>query len=186
MDNNINQLDNNLETYQEILKNDRTCQNNCSVVCGECQNFIKTGNEYVRCYDRLGIEITEGDLVNVQSDGVHEVYRKEDGQLYFKPYNKESRVSEYFSNDLEKKPKYKLVGECKGNDGNGCFMESCGHNCGCFKKVLIDYSENKITGITYPEDEVRRIAYNAYNYGQLDNPSEGKFNKFFSESKKTL
>ena len=88
MVNNTNQLDNNLETYQEILKSDR-----------DYQNFIETGNEYVKCYDRLGIEIT---------------------------------------------------------------------------------------GITYTEDEVRRIAYNAYNYGQLDDPSEGKFNKFFSESKKTL
>ena len=85
-----------------------------------------------------------------------------------------------------KEPKYKLVGECKGNDGNGCFMESCGHNCGCFEKVLIDYSENKNIEVKYTEDEVRRIAYNAYNYGQLDDPSEGKFNKFFSESKKTL
>lgn len=94
MVNNTNQLDNNLETYQEILKSDR-----------DYQNFIETGNEYLKCYDRLGIEIMEGDLVDVQSDGVHEVYRKEDGQLYFKPYNKESRVSDYFSNDLEKKSK---------------------------------------------------------------------------------
>ena len=94
MVNNTNQLDNNLETYQEILKSDR-----------DYQNFIETGNEYLKSYDRLGIEIMEGDLVDVQSDGVHEVYRKEDGQLYFKPYNKESRVSDYFSNDLEKKSK---------------------------------------------------------------------------------
>ena len=20
---------------------------------------------------------------------------------------------------------------CTGNNGNGCFMDSCGHNCGC-------------------------------------------------------
>jgi hypothetical protein len=24
------------------------------------------------------------------------------------------------------------VGECKGNDGGGCFLDSCGHDCGCF------------------------------------------------------
>ena len=34
-------------------------------------------------------------------------------------------------------------------------------------------------------DNTRRIAYNAYNYGQLDDPTEGKFNKFFSESFKS-
>lgn len=28
------------------------------------------------------------------------VYSKEDGNLYFKPYNKEELVSSYFSNDL--------------------------------------------------------------------------------------
>ena len=30
---------------------------------------------------------------------------------------------------------FEYVGECSGNDGNGCFMDSCGHNCGCFKRV---------------------------------------------------
>lgn len=30
-----------------------------------------------------------------------------------------------------------LVGECNGNDGNGCFLDSSGHNCGCFKKISI-------------------------------------------------
>jgi hypothetical protein len=29
-----------------------------------------------------------------------------------------------------------LIGECKGNNGNGCFMDSCGHDCGCFIRVL--------------------------------------------------
>jgi hypothetical protein len=27
---------------------------------------------------------------------------------------------------------FELIGECKGNDGNGCFMDSPGHDCGCF------------------------------------------------------
>lgn len=29
---------------------------------------------------------------------------------------------------------FEYIGECKGNDGNGCFMDSCGHNCGCFTR----------------------------------------------------
>lgn len=32
------------------------------------------------------------------------------------------------------------VGECKGNNDNGCFLDSCGHDCGCFKKVLKETS----------------------------------------------
>ena len=28
-----------------------------------------------------------------------------------------------------------LIGECNGNNNDGCFMDSCGHDCGCFKKV---------------------------------------------------
>jgi hypothetical protein len=30
---------------------------------------------------------------------------------------------------------YELVGECKGNNDDGCFLDSCGHNCGCFEKI---------------------------------------------------
>ena len=103
-----------------------------------------------------------------------------------KPTTDANGIVNYNFKATSKEPKYQLVGECKGNDGNGCFMDNCGHNCGCFDKELIDYSKNKNIEVKYTEDEVRRIAYNAYNYGQLDDPSEGKFNKFFSESKKTL
>ena len=45
--------------------------------------------------------------------------------------------------DDEKLGLYDYVGECKGNNGNGCFMDSCGHNCGCFKKQIM-YSEEDL------------------------------------------
>jgi len=32
----------------------------------------------------------------------------------------------------EPKQEFEYIGECKGNDGNGCFMDSPGHDCGCF------------------------------------------------------
>lgn len=32
----------------------------------------------------------------------------------------------------EPKQSYEYVGECKGNNNNGCFLDSCGHDCGCF------------------------------------------------------
>lgn len=55
---------------------------------------------YVRCTDKFSNEILDGDFVDVQIDGVHKVYKKNDGQLYFKPYGKEERVAAYFSNDM--------------------------------------------------------------------------------------
>jgi hypothetical protein len=30
---------------------------------------------------------------------------------------------------------YEYIGECNGNNGNGCFIDSPGHDCGCFTKV---------------------------------------------------
>ena len=56
--------------------------------------------KYIKCFDEFNNEIVENDTVVVQMDGVHKVYKKDDGQLYFKPYNEEDRVSAYFSNDL--------------------------------------------------------------------------------------
>lgn len=34
-------------------------------------------------------------------------------------------------------PKFKYVGECKGNNDEGCFMDSPGHACGCFTREII-------------------------------------------------
>jgi hypothetical protein len=36
----------------------------------------------------------------------------------------------------EPKKEYNYIGECNGNKGNGCFMDSSGHDCGCFIRVL--------------------------------------------------
>jgi hypothetical protein len=56
----------------------------------------------VKCYDKFNQLLQEGDYVDVQKDGVHQIYKKEDKELYFKPYGKEDRVSAYFSNDIAK------------------------------------------------------------------------------------
>jgi hypothetical protein len=58
--------------------------------------------EQVNCYDKFNQLLKEGDYVDVQKDGVHQIYKKDDGQLYFKPYGEEDRVSAYFSNDIAK------------------------------------------------------------------------------------
>lgn len=56
-------------------------------------------NKYVKCFDKFGVELKEGDIVDVQRAGEHEIYKRGDGQLYFKPYGEEDRVSAYFSDD---------------------------------------------------------------------------------------
>ena len=56
--------------------------------------------KHVRCTDKFGNQVFDGDFVDLQTSGVHKVYKKEDGQLYFRPYGKEDRVSAYFSNDM--------------------------------------------------------------------------------------
>lgn len=37
---------------------------------------------------------------------------------------------------------------------------------------------------TYSYDELRKIAYNAYCLGQLEEPTEGKFNQWIAQFKK--
>ena len=56
----------------------------------------------IKCYDKFNQLLSEGDYVDVEKDGVHQIYKKDDNQLYFKPYDKEDKVSAYFSNDIAK------------------------------------------------------------------------------------
>ena len=43
-----------------------------------------------------------------------------------------TRIHEPIEWDVEIEMGY--VGECNGNNDNGCFQDSSGHNCGCFKR----------------------------------------------------
>lgn len=56
----------------------------------------------IKCFDASGIELKSGDIVDVQLAGHHTIYKKDDGQLYFRPYGNEEKVSDYFSNDMIK------------------------------------------------------------------------------------
>jgi len=56
-----------------------------------------------RCVDKFNNEIFVGDFVDVQTDPIpRKVYKREDGELYFNPYEKEKKVSAYFKTDLIK------------------------------------------------------------------------------------
>ena len=66
-----------------------------------------------------------------------------------------------------------LIGECKGNNGNGCFMDSCGHNCGCFT-----IQEN-----SYSEEEVIKFGQWLSEFDNLDNESEYVIKQLFEQFK---
>jgi len=40
---------------------------------------------------------------------------------------------------------YEYIGECKGNDGNGCFMDSSGHDCGCYTRSIKQETEHLLS-----------------------------------------
>ena len=71
---------------------------------------------------------------------------------------------------MDNKDKIILKGECTGNNDNGCFMESPGHDCGCFKRM-------------YSEEEVETIAKDAYDKGK-NYLLTGVFNKWFEQYRK--
>jgi hypothetical protein len=55
-----------------------------------------------------------------------------------RPYDVYNETVSYYKIIIpqeEPKQEYKYIGECKGNNDNGCFIESPGHDCGCFKRI---------------------------------------------------
>jgi len=78
------------------------------------------------------------------------------------------------------KKEFEYIGECNGNDGNGCFMVSCGHNCGCFKRMPKQEE-------SYSEEEVGELVYNIIgeygkHYGIMIDGA--KLNELFEQFKK--
>jgi hypothetical protein len=67
------------------------------------EQVIVGNDRFIRCFDKFGEEILEGDVLQVQ--GIKDVLvdgNDLNGQLCFSPYGKVERVSSYFSNDLIK------------------------------------------------------------------------------------
>lgn len=132
------------------------------------ENIPKISPKQIECYDKFNQLLKEGDYVDVQKDGVHQIYLKEDNQLYFKPYGKEDRVCSYFSNDMVKcdidgnwltddicekisEPKKETVEEAAEN-----FLKHGAKECKTAKQVLIEFAkwhEQKM----YSEEEVLMI-----------------------------
>jgi len=87
------------------------------------------------------------------------------------PQLQQSFLKEYVANpDGDYAVEYEILGICLGNDNNGCFMDSPGHDCGCYKhelKLNQDCTVN-ITAVeekVYSKYEVMEIAHNAFSAG---------------------
>jgi len=105
----------------------------------EVQEHFKNA-EKVRC-------LSDGIIYDFKPDeiGIYRLYdviwfkTLDDIDVALSYHNQLAEIVSYKSDSK----KYKYVGECNGNDGNGCFMDSCGHDCGCFKKVEVDANIGK-------------------------------------------
>ena len=85
--------------------------------------------DIIKCYDKFNQLLKEEDYVDVQKDGVHQIYKKDDGQLYFAPYGEEDRVSAYFSNDIAK-----------------CDKDGCWINNDRYEDIVIEPAQSPIGG----------------------------------------
>ena len=47
----------------------------------------------------------------------------------------DNMTSDEYVKSLQPKTEWEYIGECKGNNGNGCFMDSPGNDCGCYKRI---------------------------------------------------
>ena len=91
----IRRIKYNILDIKLILQNYFDDNSQIKIACKIADKYMK------KCFDKFGKELNEGDYVDVQDDGIHQIYKK-DNQLYFKPYGKEDKVSAYFSNDMIK------------------------------------------------------------------------------------
>jgi hypothetical protein len=79
---------------------------------------------------------------------------------YFKPsnivYGHNTEHYKIIFPKAESKQEYEYIGECRGNDGNGCFMDSPAHNCGCFvRKPKQETTLEEIAKKVYPDNIVQ-------------------------------
>ena len=60
----------------------------------------------------------------------------------------------------EPKQEYKYIGECNGNNDNGCFLDSPAHDCGCFIRVVKEKPK---------QETLEEAAINCWAEGAWDN-----------------
>ena len=115
--------------------------------------------------------IDDGFLVWFVDNPNSKVVKIEKEQVNNKPGSSYSTITNYKYKIIipqeEPKQEYEYVGECNGNNGNGCFLDSCGHDCGCFTRVLKQSKQETLEEVAekaYPTIH-EQYQYNAFIEG---------------------
>ena len=91
------------KSHDELVPSQEGAENGTTTAARAGSNPVLTSKiTIMKCFDKFDVELKEGDIVDVQNCGEHKIYKKEDGELYFKPYDVEEKVGDYFSNDMIK------------------------------------------------------------------------------------
>jgi hypothetical protein len=110
------------------------------IVKNPSSEFVKVDREYScpvmnKTYDKPYINykiiIPQQEVVSDYDIIVRNpIYGKKVGKSF---KLKAKQITSIDGDDIPKQ-EYEYIGECNGNNGNGCFMNSSGHDCGCFIK----------------------------------------------------
>lgn len=85
-------------------------------------------------------KFSEDDMIDCW-ETAHQAGRFEEKGIAEKGWQKSKEYIQLLQpTEWEVELEYELIGECTGNNDDGCFMDSSGHNCGCFKKQHKKYS----------------------------------------------
>ena len=116
------------ELALEAFELDLNCQ-------GDCNNYYERLAYKLGMIKMIGLlgdkKFSEEDMSKVWSEGYHRRVDEINGNelRYFDEFIQSQQQTEW---DVEFEMEY--VGECNGNNDNGCFQDSPGHNCGCFER----------------------------------------------------
>jgi hypothetical protein len=107
------------------------------VIAGDIQKKIILTTDFTLAPDvhKIPDEFLEWFVKNPSCDEVGVELKTK--QL-IRPYDVYNETISYYKIIIPKEEyqqEYKYIGECRGNNDNGCFMESLGHDCGCFERI---------------------------------------------------
>jgi hypothetical protein len=176
--------------YASFIFDEKTKWTTTKLDCVVKANLNKT-NEYLvepfSKYCKKIILTTDQDLIK---DGIQEIDNEflewfvenpscEEVEVDLFPKNS-NKLYEIIIPKEEPKKEYNYIGECNGNNGNGCFMDNSGHDCGCFIRVLKEESKpihEQIIDLCGGEERFKEIA-------GLKPRQEIKFEDVFNDEKR--
>jgi len=151
----IKNLLNNLKMKAKLIKTDKDNYilfDEKGVPIGTTPNVL-SNNTFSKlskqnCDEIFGVvdveKLTKEEVLQEYYDWGGEVFREDyliSKRLHFiEGFNKAMEL--YQPTEIEVEIVMEYVGKCNGNNNNGCFLDSSGHNCGCFNKQPKIDSEN--------------------------------------------